>query len=427
MTEHRAITNLGNQKKELYLRSVAQGIEHLVANIGRLDSSAHTLSEAGDEASATLLGSFADEEAAKVLILIDAVRCPPAKARARARTLKRWRDHLWKGIYVRACEWRPADYRELTEYIDSELQPFYLDGPMGIDWIFPNEIRTQRERQIYVDLVEDITETAPNRQEPYWIAPGDFISHWSDYRTSTCVEIALSLHACGISTEHGLNHVARIWQPLDIVSMDYSELLGKIRETLLAVQSEQSESTASGGVVPSQNELIYWPHPLWPYDEREKPATDSNLDSLRAEREAALKHIRHIQGLKDPPPAISRQKVEELHRAFVLAEEERARVLADHRTVKGGPVVVLSGTLLEALDTPAWLKLRELWRGLSKEEKVSLIALSWFTRGPIGDWPASFKQAQEFYDAGRAKDENYCVGLGRKWLQGYQRWATPPV
>ena len=310
-------------------------------------------------------------------------------------------------------------------YIDDELQPFYLDGPIGIDWIFPNEIRAQRERQIYVDLVEDITETGPSRQGPYWVAPGDFSSYRSNYRTSTCVEIALSLHACGISTERGLNHVVRIWQPLDIVSMDRSELLAKIRETLLAVQSEQDESTANGRVVPSPNKLIYWPHPLWPYDEWERPTTDSDLDSLREKREAALKRIRHIQGLKDPPPAISRQKVEELHDAFVLAEEERARVLDDHLTVKGGRGVILSEIDLNALDTPAWLKLRELWRGLSNDEKVSLIALSWFTRDPIGDWPESFKRAQEFGDVGRAEDENYCLGLGSKWLQGYERWEAP--
>ena len=427
MAEQRAITNLGNQREELFLRSVAQGIERLVANIDRLDSSAHRLSGAGDEASATLLGSFADEEAAKVLMLIDAVRCPAEEGRARVRTLKRWSDHLWKGVYVRACDWRPADFRELTTYIDDELQPFYLDGPIGIDWIFRNEILAQRERQIYVDLVEDITETGPNRQEPYWVAPGAFSSYRFNYQTSTCVEIALSLHACGISTERGLNHVARIWQPLDIVSMGYPELLARIRETLLAVQPEEDESTASDRVVPSRNKLIHWPHPLWPYDRLERPAT---VDSLREERGVALEHIRHIRGLKDPPPAISRQKVEELHDAYVLAEEERKRVLDDHRTVACGRGVILSRTVLDDLDTPAWLKLRELWRELSDDEKVSLVALSWFTRDSIGDWPASFKWAQEWGgyigDLKSADAENYCLGLASKWLQGYQRWEAPP-
>ena len=114
---------------------------------------------------------FAEEEAAKVLILVDAVRCPHSEARARVRTLKRWRKHLWKGIYARACDWRPADFAELASYIDRELEPFYLDGPLSVDWIFPNEITSGRERRIYVDLVDDITEPGRQGREPYWVTP----------------------------------------------------------------------------------------------------------------------------------------------------------------------------------------------------------------------------------------------------------------
>ena len=106
MTQSIAVSDLGNRNPESFRRMVASGIDHLIANINRLDAAAQRASRDGDESIASLLGSFADEEAAKVLILIDAVRCPQSRPKSLASTLKRWSNHTWKGIYVRACEWR---------------------------------------------------------------------------------------------------------------------------------------------------------------------------------------------------------------------------------------------------------------------------------------------------------------------------------
>ena len=424
MAQSLAIANLGNQKEELFLRDVARGIKHLTANIKRLDCSARLISQAGDEVSAALLGGFADEEAAKVLILVDAVRCPATKKKARARTLKRWNDHLWKGIYVRSCDWRPTDFCESASYIDTELQPFYLDGPMDVDWIFPNEILDHRERQIYVDLVKDITETGA-AQSAYWVAPIDLGSEMYKYRTSSCVEVALSLHDFGITTERGLNHVACIWQPVDPASIDRSELSAKIQQTVLAVQSEQGWTTGMSEVTSTFTPLANWPYPLWPIDDPERASNSTFLDSLREEREEKLKQIRHTEGLKNPPPCISRQKVVEMHEAFALVEEERKRRFDSHSAGESD----LKFTPLEVLDvrdSPAWQKLQELWRALSDSERVSLVALAWFTRGAIANWPASFELAQQRGDILDAEHEVYCLGLGDKWLKGYRRWERPP-
>ena len=361
MTQSSAITNLGNQKPELFRRDVAHGIDRLIANSQRLDASAQRLSQAGDETSAALLGSFADEEAAKVLILMDAVRCPATQAEARTRTLKRWSNHLWKGIYVRSCDWRPSNFQELTSYINAELRPFYPDGPMDVDWIFRNEIRDQRKRQIYVDLVEDITEVEPYRQNSWWVAPEDFSPADFKYHTSRCVHVASSLHALGFSTERGLEHVAKIWQRIDPTSMEHSELLTKIRETLLAVQSEEHESPAGGQGQPSLNALAEWSYPLWPIEEPERTKTGTYLNSLRKAREAELKRIDHIQGLKSPPPAISREKVLEMHQASALVEKEVQKRIDSHFAGKSGLKIIPPELDLDISDTPTWLKLRELW------------------------------------------------------------------
>lgn len=425
MTQSSAITNLGNQKPESFRRQVARGIERLAANVRKLDASAHRMSADGDESTAALLGSFADEEAAKVLILIDAVRCPRSEAKARARTLKRWSKHLWKGIYVRACDWRPVDFSELESYIEEEMQPFYLDGPLGVDWIFPNEITRGRERQIYVDLVEDITESGQTTQEPYWVAPEDFSSSIGGYRTSTCVEVALSLHAQGIGTERGLKHVADIWQPIDPRSLDSSEFLTKTEETLRAVWSDAEHFTDQEEEPPSLSPLAYWPFPLWPIPEPEDVKPSEMLEALQADRDAELKRIRQLQEMKEPPPAISREKVLELDAAYARVEEARRRRVAEQPSRQGGLQIISADVDLDVSQTPAWRRLRELWWGLCEAERVSLVALAWFTRGAVANWPRALRQAQEKPDIHSARMEHYYLDLGGAWLKGLNRWETP--
>lgn len=430
MTQSSAIPNLGNRKNEQFLRNVADGIDHLVKNIQRLDGAARRASKVGDESIAALLGSFADEEAAKVLILIDAVRCPKSEGKARARTLKRWSDHLWKGVYARACEWRPVDYSELASYISQEVQPFYLDGPRGVDWIFRNEIKSERERRIYVDLVQDTTEPGQGSSEPYWVTPDDLIfadasyRSLTKYRTAICVEVALSLHAQGISTERGLTHVAAIWQPIDPRSLNGSDLLAKVNEALSAVWLDPEAPAVPEADLPSPSPLEYWPFPLWPIREPEEAKHSELLSTLRAERDDELERIHRVQGMKDPPPEISREKVIEMDAAYAKVEEERQRRRDEYFAGQGGPHI-MTAKLVDVSETAAWLGLRDLWRGLSDGERVSLVALAWFTRDRIANWPASLRKAQERSEIHDAQEEHYFLGLGREWLRGFRRWEAP--
>lgn len=425
MTQSSAITNLGNQRPEHFWRDAARGIDLLVSNIRRLDGSAHRASKDGDEATATLLGSFADEEAAKVLILIDAVRCPESEPKTRARTLKRWSKHLWKGIYVLACHWRPADFPEFASNVDHELQPFYLDGPLGVDWIFPNEIISERERQIYVDIVDDITESGSAGREPSWVTPDDFTSSVFGYHTSRCVEVALALHAQGISSERGLRHVAAVWQPIDPESMDGSLLRAKINETLSAVWHDSEDLAVQEEDPPSPSPLEYWPFPLWSIGEPEKVNRSESLATLRAKRDAELKRIRRVQGMKDPPPEVSLEKVLEMDAAYHKVEEETRRRTDEHSAGKSGPRI-FTAQVADVSETAAWRELRELWWDLSDGERVSLVALAWLTRHTIADWPASLKKAQGESAIHETQEERYFLELGRAWLQGFRRWQTPP-
>ena len=426
MTQSSAITNLGNQKPEHFLRDVACGIDHLVSNIRRLDAAARRAFNDGDEPTASLLGSFADEEAAKVLILIDAVRCPRSEARARARTLKRWRSHLWKGIYLRACDWRPVNLSEAASYIELEMQPFYLDGPHDVDWIFPNEITRERERQIYVDLVEDITEPGQAGQERFWTTPQDFTASTSRYRTSTCVEVTLALHAHGIAAAEGLEHVAAIWQPVDPESIDISDLFAKINETLSAVRLDSEAMAVEETNLPSPNSLAYWPFPLWSVAEPARVKRSEFLDALREDRDAELKRINELQRMKEPPPDISREKVLEMHAAFAKVAEERGKRIDAHLAGKSGPPIITADADLDVSRTYAWMELKGLWWDLTDGERVSLVALAWFTRDTIANWPRAVRLARKKSDIHSAEAEHYCLWLGRDWLKGLDRWEAPP-
>ena len=103
-----------------------------------------------------ILRLAAEEEAAKVLILLDAVRCPRVERQSDFnRQLQYFNDHLAKGIYAQYCWRRPHSFSAVREWVDRERKEYYLDGPNNVDWIFYNEILRQREETIYVDYVEN--------------------------------------------------------------------------------------------------------------------------------------------------------------------------------------------------------------------------------------------------------------------------------
>src|SRR3546814_17502594 len=63
---------------------------------------------------ATVLEGFAEEEAAKALILVDLIRCPPKQvARRAAAMIKTFYDHLGRLIYADAQHWCPTDVDQL--------------------------------------------------------------------------------------------------------------------------------------------------------------------------------------------------------------------------------------------------------------------------------------------------------------------------
>ena len=150
----RAITELTRYPDDRVFQVVAEGIACITENATSLDGSAARLHRAADFRASKILQGFAEEEAAKVLILIDFVRCPAVPER-RAQTLKHFYGHVAKRIYALACTYpRIATFDELCNLVEEESRPVHLDGPNWVDWIVPNSISWERQQALYVDYVQ---------------------------------------------------------------------------------------------------------------------------------------------------------------------------------------------------------------------------------------------------------------------------------
>ena len=146
----RAIKKLQQLSSAKLFEEVAAGIGHIERVVDGLMAAAQDLAEGGRRYPARIFRNLAEEEAAKILILLDAVRCPRARQKERSRTLSYFYNHLAKGIYVEVSGWKPADFKEVRKGVDSLRASHYLDGPTDVDWIFPNDITQRREDDLYV-------------------------------------------------------------------------------------------------------------------------------------------------------------------------------------------------------------------------------------------------------------------------------------
>ena len=163
-----AIKDLAQFSDRRLFEEVSEGISQIVKNAVDLEDAASCLIQNKHHRTGEILSSFAEEEAAKVLLLIDVVRCPRDQSDAQGRTLGYFHSHFAKRIYSKLCSWHFAGFEDMCEAIERECQEFYLDGPNDVDWIFPNSLSIEREKEIYVDYVKDVTTEEGPR---FWNCP----------------------------------------------------------------------------------------------------------------------------------------------------------------------------------------------------------------------------------------------------------------
>ena len=282
-----AIEHLIQQSVTDRLETIAEGIGYIVENLRRLQEAARVLHGAGQGQTSRIMKGFAEEEAAKVLILIDVVRCPSSKQTELRRTVGYFDKHLAKRIYAAACSWRPAKLGELKEYAELDTRSYYLDGPKGVDWIFPNDVKARRERDIYVDYVKDVTE---EDGEYLWMMPEADSGPRFRYFETYAVAAAEALCLLGAGSKSGLDVIRDVWRDchpgLNSTSADLRRRIRKTLERLDKRPDRPEVASARATVMES------WPFPMWSLDLSKESRVD--LEELRRTRRELVSQFEQV-------------------------------------------------------------------------------------------------------------------------------------
>lgn len=407
------ITDLANLPDDRLFKEVAEGIGYILKNAVNLDASAHRLADVDDYHGSTVLRNLAEEEAAKMLVLLDAIRCPKTNREGRARTLKGFNDHIAKGVYAKACDWRCFDFEPFTEFVSRHVGQYELIGFHGFEWITSNEIKIERENKMYVDFVQDLT---LENKERYWTYPS-YEDQRYGYRTPKSLEVASALASVGITEPDGLKIVADVWRKFEPAGQRYVDLIDSISETINLL--DQASLTRTNSEYKCDQAVWNWPFPMWSLNLRLK---EESLDEMR---ERGKKHISELQrraSVREPRLRISRDTVIELSEMFEKWERDMDRLTAPS-VVQGTNIRIIKGEIQnQFFECETYEQLVIALTKLSEEERLDLMALAWFGRDEIQDWGFCYKHARSMSHL----DLRYQVGLGKHWLDGINKWEAKP-
>ena len=235
---------------------------------------------------ADVLTGLAKEEAAKILIVMDIVRCPPNRVDGRIGEMLKWfYSHLARSLYSEAAGWNAVDLVELRRYIDLDRRTHYLDGPMG-EYIFPNSPIHERESRLYVDVA------ANEDGILYWNAPvgTDRLFPLAEPPALRAVE---ALSAVGVFSKEGLRIVTDVWGKVEFVVTEHRTDIGppqfaesdRLIKSMLRrlIESGLSQEQATS----EQVDALYhcWQMPMYGLD---FSVIEVPLEQLKAEREASF-------------------------------------------------------------------------------------------------------------------------------------------
>lgn len=266
----RALSQMGHEER---LAFIAEGLPLILASAQGFWHAARALESAPREAE--VLEGFAKEEAAKILILIDAVRCPARLLPGKIGKILDWfYSHYARLIYAKAASWKPTDLVQLREYVKPCLKSHYVEGMCG-EYILPNWELYQRETQLYVDIQEHDDGTHG------WSAPMACPRGFGFFKPSS-LAVAEAMSALGMFTIGGLKAVSDIWGMVHFVGnescVDAQSLTKELLERLISEKLSNEEATRE------HVNLLYsdWQLPMYDFDLRR---IEVSLEELQAEQE----------------------------------------------------------------------------------------------------------------------------------------------
>lgn len=245
--------------------SIAALVDELAAGLPVLLQSAEELMESANDLPASrergraILSGFAEEEAAKILMLLDLLRCPMRLKVDRKRQGRSIYDHHARLLYAECYDWRPATFGELRQGTLAERESHYVDGPNDVDWIYRNSMLDKREAALYADRI-----SGENGFE--WRAAGGPNGMIHQPR-AVALEYARSFAAAGAFAPAALKAIASFWGTLVLVDdTDWQEVLELNVRTLAALQHLGFDVALNR---PAAQCILHWPMPMYSLDLRE--------------------------------------------------------------------------------------------------------------------------------------------------------------
>lgn len=255
------------------LAFIAEGLPIIHASAMGFWSASAELREKPREAE--VLEGFAKEEAAKILILLDAVRCPENRVAGKLNKLLRWfYGHHQRLIVAQLAEWWSPNVADLRKSVEPLRKVHDLEGNMG-EFIVPNSTLYRRESKLYAD-VEAYEDGTPVWNAPV-VHPSGFAAHMP-----AVVRVVDAMAACGMFSLAGLKATSEVWGQLEFEEKETLQDAERLTQQLLSRLID--ENLPSGLATQDHVNTLYrhWPLPMYNVELDPIPMT---LDELRAEQD----------------------------------------------------------------------------------------------------------------------------------------------
>lgn len=271
--EGRGLKQLAQLTAARRLEVIADGLALIVENARSLRDDAAYLYDGGRVRAAEIMVGLADEEAAKVLILLDLVRVGVSDREMVKQQTTRFYEHLARCIYAEMAHMAPASFSEIEKLVNLERRSHYLDGPNDVDWIFRNQLISEREQRLYVDCVVD-------EDGPRWSSPRRFESMGFGPLTEA-PNLVVALEETRCTSLAGLKICAEEWDGVEIDHDTHWQVVAKINRTILDRLRQHDPAFEADGQ-DRRRVLDHWTFPLTGLDLRMDPVVRAELLDQRA-------------------------------------------------------------------------------------------------------------------------------------------------
>lgn len=273
----RQLRSLANMQPAQRWHVISEGLPLLLKSAEGLYKASQAIKD--NARACRILEGHASEEGAKILILLDYVRCPLGLSDHAQRTLWKFYDHGTRIIYADSCHWRPTDLNELREYVDRERRSHYLEGFAG-EYILPNSNIYLRESRLYADL------TRHQDGSFIWNDPEDTFPYDSPWTMPPApINAARALSKVGAFTAEGLAIIHQVWAAQPFTGPEHAMRSNELIQATLKALIEAELPHADADDKDVRAIYGYWQMPMYAIETK---TSEVSLEDLQEAQEREL-------------------------------------------------------------------------------------------------------------------------------------------